>query len=263
MDPVMLVLRFFHIVAGAAWFGAAFLLTRYVGPVRRGDGARSRTDDGGDLQEAAVREGHRGARADHGRGRLAHVAPRPAALRVDRRMGRLIVRPGPDDRRRPRHVRGLFRDHRDRQQRRAARRHRRRGRRLRRSADAGAGRAHGPPPGRDREARQDRHRPAVLRGHGDGDGTLLVRSLSSVGRFQTRIQRGHAVAQRSWVRIGVAAPVGGAPLLAGGDVSVFSFWMRGSNRRYSRTKTRNRIARPPPNPNTSSTSPGIGSGMPT
>ena len=32
MDPVMLVLRFFHIVAGAAWFGAAFLLTRYVGP---------------------------------------------------------------------------------------------------------------------------------------------------------------------------------------------------------------------------------------
>ena len=32
MDPLMLVLRFFHIVAGAAWFGSAFLLTRYVGP---------------------------------------------------------------------------------------------------------------------------------------------------------------------------------------------------------------------------------------
>jgi len=32
MDPFMLVLRFFHIVAGAAWFGSAFLLTRYVGP---------------------------------------------------------------------------------------------------------------------------------------------------------------------------------------------------------------------------------------
>jgi uncharacterized membrane protein len=28
----MLVLRSFHIVAGAAWFGSAFLLTRYVGP---------------------------------------------------------------------------------------------------------------------------------------------------------------------------------------------------------------------------------------
>jgi uncharacterized membrane protein len=32
MDLGMLVLRFFHIVAGGAWFGAAFLLTRYVGP---------------------------------------------------------------------------------------------------------------------------------------------------------------------------------------------------------------------------------------
>jgi uncharacterized membrane protein len=28
----MLVLRFFHIVAGALWFGSAFLFARYVGP---------------------------------------------------------------------------------------------------------------------------------------------------------------------------------------------------------------------------------------
>lgn len=32
MDPVMLVLRFVHIVAGAMWFGSAFLFTIYVGP---------------------------------------------------------------------------------------------------------------------------------------------------------------------------------------------------------------------------------------
>lgn len=32
VDPVMIVLRFFHIVAGAAWFGASFLFTGFVGP---------------------------------------------------------------------------------------------------------------------------------------------------------------------------------------------------------------------------------------
>ena len=32
MDPLMLVLRFLHIVAGAAWFGSAFLFTGFVGP---------------------------------------------------------------------------------------------------------------------------------------------------------------------------------------------------------------------------------------
>jgi len=32
VDPLMLVLRFLHIVAGAAWFGSAFLFTGFVGP---------------------------------------------------------------------------------------------------------------------------------------------------------------------------------------------------------------------------------------
>lgn len=32
MDPLMLVLRFFHIVFGAAWFGSAFLFAGFVGP---------------------------------------------------------------------------------------------------------------------------------------------------------------------------------------------------------------------------------------
>ena len=32
MDPVMLVLRIFHIVGGTLWVGSAFLLVRYVGP---------------------------------------------------------------------------------------------------------------------------------------------------------------------------------------------------------------------------------------
>jgi uncharacterized membrane protein len=32
MDPLMLLLRTFHIVAGAAWFGSAFLFTGFVGP---------------------------------------------------------------------------------------------------------------------------------------------------------------------------------------------------------------------------------------
>jgi uncharacterized membrane protein len=32
MDPLMLVLRLFHIVAGALWFGASFLFVGFVGP---------------------------------------------------------------------------------------------------------------------------------------------------------------------------------------------------------------------------------------
>ena len=32
MDPVMLVLRIFHVVGGTLWVGSAFLLVRYVGP---------------------------------------------------------------------------------------------------------------------------------------------------------------------------------------------------------------------------------------
>ena len=32
MDPVMIVLRSFHILAGALWFGSAFLFAGYVGP---------------------------------------------------------------------------------------------------------------------------------------------------------------------------------------------------------------------------------------
>jgi uncharacterized membrane protein len=32
MDPLMLVLRFFHVVAGALWFGSAFLFAGYIGP---------------------------------------------------------------------------------------------------------------------------------------------------------------------------------------------------------------------------------------
>ena len=32
MDPLMLVLRLFHIIAGALWFGSAFLFTGFVGP---------------------------------------------------------------------------------------------------------------------------------------------------------------------------------------------------------------------------------------
>ena len=32
MDPVMLVLRLFHIVAGGLWFGSAFLFAGFVGP---------------------------------------------------------------------------------------------------------------------------------------------------------------------------------------------------------------------------------------
>ena len=32
MDPLMLVLRLFHVVGGALWFGSAFLFTRFVGP---------------------------------------------------------------------------------------------------------------------------------------------------------------------------------------------------------------------------------------
>ena len=32
MDPIMLVLRLFHVVAGALWFGSAFLFTGFVGP---------------------------------------------------------------------------------------------------------------------------------------------------------------------------------------------------------------------------------------
>ena len=32
MDPVMIVLRAFHVVAGALWFGAAFLFAGFVGP---------------------------------------------------------------------------------------------------------------------------------------------------------------------------------------------------------------------------------------
>ena len=32
MDPLMIVLRLFHIVAGALWFGSAFLFTGFIGP---------------------------------------------------------------------------------------------------------------------------------------------------------------------------------------------------------------------------------------
>jgi hypothetical protein len=32
MDPVMLVLRLFHIVGGALWFGSAFLFAGFLGP---------------------------------------------------------------------------------------------------------------------------------------------------------------------------------------------------------------------------------------
>jgi hypothetical protein len=32
MDPVMIVLRTFHIVGGALWFGSAFLFAGYIGP---------------------------------------------------------------------------------------------------------------------------------------------------------------------------------------------------------------------------------------
>ena len=32
MDPVMIVLRAFHILAGALWFGSAFLFAGYLGP---------------------------------------------------------------------------------------------------------------------------------------------------------------------------------------------------------------------------------------
>jgi hypothetical protein len=32
VDPLMIVLRLFHIVAGALWFGSAFLFTGFVGP---------------------------------------------------------------------------------------------------------------------------------------------------------------------------------------------------------------------------------------
>ena len=32
MDPVMLVLRLFHIVAGVLWVGSAFLFTGFIGP---------------------------------------------------------------------------------------------------------------------------------------------------------------------------------------------------------------------------------------
>ncbi len=32
MDPVMIVLRSFHIIGGVLWVGAAFLFVRYIGP---------------------------------------------------------------------------------------------------------------------------------------------------------------------------------------------------------------------------------------
>ena len=32
MDPLMIALRFFHIVGGALWFGSAFLFAGFVGP---------------------------------------------------------------------------------------------------------------------------------------------------------------------------------------------------------------------------------------
>ena len=32
MDPLMIVLRTFHILAGALWFGSAFLFAGYIGP---------------------------------------------------------------------------------------------------------------------------------------------------------------------------------------------------------------------------------------
>ena len=32
MDPVMIVLRLFHVVGGALWFGSAFLFAGFVGP---------------------------------------------------------------------------------------------------------------------------------------------------------------------------------------------------------------------------------------
>ncbi len=32
MDPLMVVLRFFHIVGGALWIGSAFLFVAFIGP---------------------------------------------------------------------------------------------------------------------------------------------------------------------------------------------------------------------------------------
>ena len=51
MDPLMLVLRFLHIVAGAAWFGSAFLFTGFVGP-----SAAETAPSSGALMSAVIRK---------------------------------------------------------------------------------------------------------------------------------------------------------------------------------------------------------------
>ena len=51
MDPLMLVLRLFHIVAGALWFGSAFLFTGYIGP-----SAAETAPGSGALMSVAVRK---------------------------------------------------------------------------------------------------------------------------------------------------------------------------------------------------------------
>lgn len=51
MDPIMLILRLFHIVAGALWFGSAFLFAGFVGP-----SAAETAPSSGSLMSAVVKK---------------------------------------------------------------------------------------------------------------------------------------------------------------------------------------------------------------
>jgi hypothetical protein len=51
LDPIMLVLRLFHVVAGALWFGSAFLFAGFVGPA-----AAETAPSSGPLMSAVIKK---------------------------------------------------------------------------------------------------------------------------------------------------------------------------------------------------------------
>ena len=179
MDPVMIVLRTFHILGGALWFGSAFLFAGFFGPAAGELGPAA-----GPVMSNVVKKR-----------KIAKVIAVLAITTVIAgwtlwlknalsyasigdwltspfglvlTIGGLLAT-----------FAALLRDHRHRQQRRARRRARRPDRGLGRPADAGAGRPPGAPRRRDREALEGRPRPAVRCRVRDGDRPLLVASAGS------------------------------------------------------------------------------------
>ena len=84
MDPVMIVLRTFHILGGALWFGSAFLFAGFFGPAAGELGPAAGPVMSNVVKKRKIAKVHRGPR-DHDRHRrLDALAEERAVLRVDR-----------------------------------------------------------------------------------------------------------------------------------------------------------------------------------